>query len=79
MAKQLLCTVCGFQGKPKIATKGHFLIEVVLWCALIVPGLVYSLWRQGSKHPTCPECGNQNMIPISSPVAKKFLAEHQKT
>ncbi|MBW7903001.1 MAG: hypothetical protein H3C26_16080 [Rhodocyclaceae bacterium] len=52
------------------------LIELVLWLCVIVPGLVYSIWRLSSKYDACPSCGGTALIPEDSPLGKKFVAEH---
>ncbi len=75
MAEQF-CTSCGKTGKPKLVTQGGCLIELVLWLFLIVPGIIYSLWRLTSKKKVCPYCGNPTMIPLEAPAAKKMLVEH---
>jgi len=76
MAKELICVNCGTQGKPKIITKGSILIEIVLWICLIVPGIIYSLWRHTSgRQPVCPSCGSPGMIPLGSPKAQAMLTE----
>ncbi len=70
-----ICTVCGTVGDPKRVTKGSFLIEVVLWFWLIIPGLIYTIWRNVTKYDACPECKNPSMIPNTSPAGQKLLAE----
>ena len=69
-----LCTSCGHQGPTKMHTKGSFGIELVLWLLMIVPGLIYSLWRLSSRHPVCAACGAATLVPVDSPVARKFAA-----
>jgi hypothetical protein len=49
-------------------------MEVVLWLLLIVPGLMYSLWRLTTRAKVCPKCGAPYMIPTNSPKAIKTLA-----
>ena len=73
--KTLVCTSCGYYGKPTAATKGSFLIEIVLWLCFIIPGLIYSLWRVSSRQQVCPKCHNSTLIPADSPMAKKALAD----
>lgn len=63
------CPTCGTVGDPVTRTQGAFLIEVVLWCCFLVPGLIYSLWRLSSKQAVCPRCGAPHMIPSDSPRA----------
>lgn len=77
MAKQLICTLCGYTGSPKKKTKGNFLIEVILWLFFIIPGLIYSIWRLSNKQETCPKCGNASMIPSDSPQGQKLAAEQR--
>lgn len=74
MAKILLCSNCGTQGKPKLKTKGSIFIEIILWLCLIVPGLIYSIWRHTTRYKACPSCGAPNMIPLDSPRAQEVLS-----
>jgi RNA polymerase subunit RPABC4/transcription elongation factor Spt4 len=67
------CTQCGTVANPKKHTKGSFLIEVFLWLLLIVPGLIYSLWRLTSKQKVCPACKSPSIVPVTSPVAQAAL------
>jgi len=74
MAENLLCLNCGTQGKPKLKTKGSIFIEIILWLCLIVPGLIYSIWRHTTRYKACPSCGAPNMIPLDSPRAQEILS-----
>lgn len=73
MAKIMLCTNCNYQGRPKSKTKGSMGVELILWICLIIPGLIYSFWRLGSRYKACPQCGTPNMIPLDSPKAIQIL------
>lgn len=72
---QRICKDCGYVGGGKTITKGSILIELVLWCFLIIPGLIYSIWRHTSRYEGCPKCGGQALIPLDSPIGKKLSAE----
>ena len=74
-SKKLVCTQCGYVGEPKGAIGGNGCIEVLLWCFLIIPGLIYSIWRSSSRHKICPKCKSPTLIPIDSPRAKTIMAE----
>ena len=63
------CMTCGSDSAGKAKTKGSLLIEIVLWCCFLVPGLVYSLWRHSSRHAACSVCGSSLLVPVSSPAA----------
>ena len=43
-----ICLRCRSVGTPRKVTAGSFGIELVLWLFLLIPGLVYSLWRMTS-------------------------------
>lgn len=70
-----VCSSCGHVGVPIYRVKGSGMIELVLWCFFLLPGLIYSIWRSGSRHPTCPFCGNSALIPSHSPLGKKLIDE----
>ncbi len=72
MAKLWVCTVCETADYPKRHTKGSFVIEVVLWLFLIVPGLIYSLWRLTTKGNVCKSCGSPNVVPFDSPAGRRI-------
>lgn len=76
--KDSICTTCGYKGKAIKVVKGSFIIEVILWFCFLVPGVIYSVWRLTTvSFKTCPQCKNPTMIPASSPVGQKLLAEQQ--
>jgi predicted RNA-binding Zn-ribbon protein involved in translation (DUF1610 family) len=79
MAREFYCQNCGTVGRPKTATRGSFLMEVFLWLLLIIPGLIYSLWRLTTKMKACPKCGAPHMIPTDSPKAIEVLSERSST
>ncbi len=73
MAKQYLCTECLTKAVPVKVTKGSFWIEIALWCCILVPGLIYSIWRLTSKYKACPACQSSHIIPLDSPRARQIL------
>jgi hypothetical protein len=75
MARRFICPNCGFRGRSRRVTKGNFLIEIILWLFFIIPGLIYSIWRLGSRYSACPSCGAPYMVPINSPRGTKLSEE----
>lgn len=71
-----ICTACGHRGKTKRVTKGSILIEIVLWLAFLVPGVIYSLWRLTTRHDACASCGSTAVVPVDSPIGRKLLTEY---
>lgn len=75
MSQTYICTKCGFRGDAKRITKGTFKIELILWACLLLPGLLYALWRIFSRSWVCRECGGKAVLldsPSGSFVLKKF-------
>lgn len=73
----MVCPSCGSRGEPKTITKGSTGIELILWLCLLVPGLIYSIWRLSSRVKGCPSCGSMGMIPANSPHGKKLIDSNQ--
>lgn len=58
------CTNCDYDGKAKNVTPGNVLIEIILWCTFLVPGLIYSIWRLSNSKKVCPVCKWEYIVPI---------------
>ena len=58
-----VCTNCrtAFH-RPKQHTPGSGTLEVVLWCLLLLPGVLYSLYRVLSRRGVCPACDSRAVI-----------------
>jgi len=70
-----LCTQCLNQVKPNKGVRGYFVIEILLYILMILPGILYTLWRiTGGREKTCPTCGGHAFVPIDSPAGKALLA-----
>ena len=78
MKIKYICPNCGYKGKQKTFVRGSILIELVLWLAFIIPGLIYSIWRLTSKYKGCPKCKYEFMMPISTPFAQKLINRSEK-
>lgn len=75
----MLCTRCLEQGPPRTAVSGSTAVELALWLFFCVPGLIYSLWRVGSKADVCASCGSPELVPINSPRAAQILGGGRPT
>jgi len=71
----MVCTSCGHVGDTVTVTKGSILIELILWLCFFVPGLIYSVWRHTSRHKACGGCKQTTVIPVTSPMGRKFIRE----
>lgn len=68
-----VCTTCGTVSKGKMLTKGSVLIELVLWLCFFVPGILYSLWRLGTRTRVCTACNGPMLVPATSPIGQQML------
>jgi hypothetical protein len=74
MAQPMLCTQCGMVTTPRRVTPGSVWITFVLCCCIVVPGLIYSIWRHTSTYVVCSQCGSRSVIPPGSPLAQDMIA-----
>ena len=70
-----VCNSCGFVGSPEIKYKGSIWIEIILWLFFLIPGIIYSIWRAGSKFLRCPMCNGNVIIPVNTPMGQKLIKE----
>jgi|GEM_PF-1036011 len=77
MANQI-CTLCGYAGEMNKKARGSGLVEFLLWCFFLVPGVVYSIWsRGGNGKNVCPKCESTTIIPLNTPMGQKLMAEQK--
>ena len=69
----MVCTQCGCTGTES-HTKGSFLIELVLWLFMCLPGLIYSIWRLTTRGQVCSACKCDRLVPASSPTGQNLLS-----
>jgi hypothetical protein len=79
MVREFICPNCGFEGRPKRVIKGSIFVELILWIFLIIPGVIYSIWRLSSRYDACPKCAAPHMIPLDSPRGKKLIKEFESS
>ncbi|MCP1675437.1 hypothetical protein J2T57_002587 [Natronocella acetinitrilica] len=76
--RQRVCADCATVANPKRKPRGSMGVEIILWLLFIIPGLIYSIWRQSTYRATCPECGSDNLVPLNTPRGRKLAAEFQE-
>lgn len=72
----LICKNCGTAHRGEHTLPGNGWIELVLWLAYIVPGLIYSIWRRSRQRPTCAACHSRDLVDAGTPVGRRLAAEH---
>lgn len=72
-----ICGDCGEMSVAKVQTPGHILIEIVLWCFFLIPGIIYTIWRLTSRRVACVHCGGK-MFTLTSPKGRAMLKQYHK-
>jgi len=72
--KKYLCTRCHYQGRAEDITPGNLGVEIFAWLLMVLPGIIYTLWRKANAYKGCPKCQSKEIVPLDSPAAKKMLA-----
>ena len=64
------CNAC-HNFTPTALLKGNGWIELVLYFAYIVPGIIYSIWRRAGAPNVCPLCRAASLVPaaVAKPLA----------
>ena len=71
----LVCTSCGHETDvAKRVKPGSGWLTATLLCCMVVPGVVYWVWRQAMKESRCPLCNRATLIPAASPIGRSILA-----
>jgi hypothetical protein len=68
-----VCLHCGYVGRSRQTTQGSSRTELILWCCLLLPGMIYSVWRLATRKQLCPRCAATQMVPVTSATAREFL------
>lgn len=76
--KKYFCKDCHEVGVAAVSVPGSFVVEIFAWLLMILPGLLYTLWRNSAKKNVCRACGSEQIISVKLPLAKKLMAEAQK-
>ena len=48
---KIICPSCHYVGESKAIAKGSRKIEITLWCCFVLPGMLYTMWRQSRDGP----------------------------
>jgi hypothetical protein len=74
-AKKTICATCYAPDSEHVHTKGSIIIELGLWMLILVPGLIYSIWRLASRVKCCKACGSTELIPAHTPRGRELAAK----
>ena len=60
---KIICPACHYVGESKAIAKGSRKVEITLWCCFVLPGMLYTMWRQSKdgQYHGCPQCHEANV------------------
>lgn len=71
---RFVCTTCGYETDRADRVKpGSGWLTATLLLLMVVPGVVYWVWRHSMKRESCPLCGRASLIPAASPIGRAIL------
>lgn len=70
--RAVACRSCEHVGPGRRHTRGHILIEIILWLCFLVPGLIYTIWRLTTRADVCAVCGSHDVIPADTPAGRRI-------
>lgn len=74
--EKVICRNCGSVSKAKLVTVSNFFVEILLWCAGLFPGVIYTLWCRHTAYEACEKCSSRDIVPLDSPVGRSLAAQH---
>lgn len=75
---KIQCLVCNQKSEVKPQRRGNTAIEVILWCFCLVPGVIYSLWRNGENVYICPICKSKSITIIDQREIQKIKSQQKQ-
>lgn len=75
---KVVCKDCGHVGLSKKKPKGSVVIEILLWFLLLVPGIIYSVWRTLNRTFYCSKCGEMRVTRADSPMGKAVINQMER-
>ena len=71
----MLCTNCSHVAMPDTLLEGFDLLELLGWCCLAVPGLVYCWWRHLNRLKVCPVCESPDLMREARSAASRRVLD----
>lgn len=73
--RKFICKSCHYTGRPKLFVPGSAIAEIILWLFMVLPGVLYTIWRRSSTKWVCPDCGSADIFLMSSRIGKRLIEE----
>lgn len=71
MQHRMMCADCYEVDIPDTALEGSDLLELLGWCCMGLPGLLYCWWRHLNRSKICPFCGGAALVREARAAAER--------
>jgi hypothetical protein len=78
-SRRMMCTRCSRTDVPHTLIPGSDLLELIAWCFLLIPGLVYCYWRHTTRRKVCAHCGGIELLRESRAASQRGADAPQPT
>jgi hypothetical protein len=67
----MMCADCYAVDIPDTVLEGSDLLELLGWCCMGIPGLLYCWWRHLNRSKICPACGGAALVREARAAAER--------
>lgn len=71
---KVICRNCGTQDRSVTISHRSLFLEILLWFAGLIPGVVYTLWCNHTAYEACAKCKSRDIVPVDTPVGRNLTA-----
>ena len=71
MKTRMMCTDCLRTAEADTLLEGSDTIELLAWCCLALPGLLYCWWRHALRIKICSFCGGRELVREARAAAER--------
>ena len=75
---EVFCNRCGTVGLCKYIRPGNTIVEVILYFFYLLPGFMYTTYRNHKQYTACAVCESADVIGANTPVGKKLIKEQSE-
>lgn len=73
-----VCQTCEEIGQVRIKVPGSNMVEIALYLLMLVPGIIYAVWRRNSKTQVCGACGSEQLVAAKTRAGLAIVAAQYK-
>ena len=71
-ARTHICARCLTVTGGRSVLPGSGWITFLLAWLLLVPALIYMIWRRSARRYVCPRCGSEELVPVDTPRGREM-------